>query len=75
MKVLLTGALGNIGSNTVDALLAEGHDVVAFDLDSRRARKLAARFDERVHVAWGDITDPASVRAALDGMDAVVHLA
>jgi nucleoside-diphosphate-sugar epimerase len=75
MKVLLTGALGNIGSNTVDALLAEGHDVVAFDLESRKARKLAARFDERVHVAWGDITDPASVRAALDGMDAVVHLA
>jgi nucleoside-diphosphate-sugar epimerase len=75
MKVLLTGALGNVGSNTVDALLAEGHHVVAFDLESRRARKLAARFDGRVHVAWGDITDPASVRAALDGMDAVVHLA
>jgi len=75
MKVLLTGALGNIGSNTVDALLAEGHDVVAFDLESRKARKLASRFDERVHVAWGDITDPAVVRAALDGMDAVVHLA
>jgi len=75
MKVLLTGALGNIGSNTVDALLAEGHDVVAFELESRRARKLAARFDERVHVVWGDITDAASVRAALDGMDAVVHLA
>ena len=75
MKVLLTGALGNIGSNTVDALLAEGHDVVAFELESRRARKLAARFDDRVHVVWGDVTDPASVRAALDGVDAVVHLA
>jgi nucleoside-diphosphate-sugar epimerase len=75
MKVLLTGAMGNIGSSTVDALLAEGHGVVAFDLESPKARKLAARFDERVHVAWGDVTDPASVRAALDGMEAVVHLA
>jgi nucleoside-diphosphate-sugar epimerase len=75
MKVLLTGALGNIGSNTVDALLAEGHDVIAFDLESRRARKLASRLDKRVHVTWGDITDQASVRLALDGMDAVVHLA
>jgi nucleoside-diphosphate-sugar epimerase len=75
MKVLVTGALGNIGSNTVGALLAEGHDVVAFELESRRARKLAARLDGRVHVAWGDITDPASIAAALEGVDAVVHLA
>jgi nucleoside-diphosphate-sugar epimerase len=75
MKVLLTGALGNIGSNTVDALLAEGHDVVAFELASPRARKLAARSDARVRFTWGDITDPAAVRAALDGVDAVVHLA
>lgn len=75
MRVLLTGALGNIGSHTVDALLEEGHDVVAFDLESPRARKLAARMDERVQVRWGDITDPEAVRAALHGVDAVVHLA
>jgi nucleoside-diphosphate-sugar epimerase len=75
MKVLLTGALGNVGSSTLDALLEEGHDVVAFDLESAKARKLAARLDERAHVRWGDITDPAAVGAALDGVDAVVHLA
>src|SRR5262249_17122715 len=74
-KVLLTGALGNVGASTVDALLAEGHDVVAFELESPRARKLATRFDERVHVTWGNVTDPASMRTALDGVDAVVHLA
>jgi nucleoside-diphosphate-sugar epimerase len=75
MKVLVTGALGNIGSHTLDALLEEGHDVVAFDLASPKARKLAARLDPRVHVRWGDITDPDSLRTALDGVDAVVHLA
>ena len=75
MKVLVTGALGNIGSHTVTALLEEGHDVVAFDLESPKARKLAARLEPRVHVRWGDITDPDSIRSALDGVDAVVHLA
>src|SRR5512143_1507273 len=75
LKVLVTGALGNIGSHTVGALLEEGHAVVAFDLESPRARKLTARLDERVHVRWGDVTDPAAIRAALDGVDAVVHLA
>ena len=75
MKVLLTGALGNIGSSTVDALLAEGHDVVAFDLESPRARKLASGFRGRARVVLGDITDRPAVSAALDGVDAVVHLA
>jgi nucleoside-diphosphate-sugar epimerase len=75
MKVLLTGALGNIGSHTLHALLEEGHEVVAFDLESPRARKLAGRLDERVQVRWGDITDPGAIRAALEGVNAVVHLA
>jgi nucleoside-diphosphate-sugar epimerase len=75
MKVLLTGALGNVGSYTLNALLEEGHDVVAFDLASPRSRRVAAQIDERVHVTWGDITDPASIGAALEGVDAVVHLA
>ena len=75
MKVLLTGAMGNIGLATLEALLAEGHDVVAFDLDSRRARRLASGFDGRVRFVWGDITDPASVGSALGGVDAVIHLA
>lgn len=75
MKVLLTGAMGNIGLSTLEALLVEGHDVVAFDLESRRARRLASRFDRRVHFVWGDITDPESVRCALEGVDTVIHLA
>lgn len=75
MKVLLTGAMGNIGYSTLTALLDEGHDVVAFDLSSRRARKLAAKLDGQVRVVWGDITQPHSVRAALSDVDAVIHLA
>jgi nucleoside-diphosphate-sugar epimerase len=75
MKVLLTGALGNIGLYTMEALLVEGHDVVAFDLESRRARKLASGFDGRVHFVWGDITSLQSLRSALEGVDAVIHLA
>jgi nucleoside-diphosphate-sugar epimerase len=75
MKVLLTGALGNVGEYTLTALLKEGHDVVAFELASPGARKRAARLDKRVQVVWGNITNPASIRAALEGVDAVIHLA
>jgi nucleoside-diphosphate-sugar epimerase len=75
MKVLLTGAMGNIGLATLQALLVEGHDVIAFDLDTRRGRKLAAPFDRRVKFLWGDITSTEPLQTALDGVDAVVHLA
>jgi nucleoside-diphosphate-sugar epimerase len=75
MKVLVTGALGNVGLATLDALLREGHDIVATDLESRRARTLASGLDDRIRVVWGDITDPGALRAALEGVEAVVHLA
>lgn len=75
MKVLVTGALGNVGEYTVRALVEERCQVVAFDLASRKARKVAAQLDRRVQVVWGDITDPPSLRSALEGVDAVVHLA
>jgi nucleoside-diphosphate-sugar epimerase len=75
MKVLVTGAMGSIGLSTIEALLVEGHHVVAFDLESRRARKLASTFDGRVQCVWGDITNPESLRCALEDVDAVIHLA
>jgi nucleoside-diphosphate-sugar epimerase len=59
----------------LEALLVEGHDVVAFELESRRARQLASGFDGRVQFVWGDITNLESLRSALGGVDAVIHLA
>lgn len=75
MQVLLTGALGNIGLSTMRALLVEVHEAVAFDLESRRARRLASGFDGQVHFVWGDITAPESLRSAVESVDAVIHLA
>ena len=75
MKVLVTGALGSIGLSTMTSLLAEGHDVIAFDLESRRARKLASGYNGRVRFVWGDITRPQSLRYTLEDVDAVIHLA
>ena len=75
MKVLVTGAFGNVGEYTVQALVEAGHEVVAFDLESRKAHKVAAQQGARVRVVWGDVTNPASLGSALEGVDAVVHLA
>jgi dTDP-L-rhamnose 4-epimerase len=67
MRVLVTGGSGFIGTAVVDRLVAEGHEVVVLDTTA------ATRDDVDVHA--GDIRDPAVVRTALRGVDAVSHQA
>ena len=75
MRVLVTGAFGNIGQATLSALLAHGHRVTAFDAPTKRNRRAARRFRDKVRVLWGDIRDPETVAQAVAGQDVVVHLA
>ncbi len=71
MKVLVTGATGFVGPRVVHALRARDYDVRALVRRPERAAQLRAWGAE---VATGDITDPASLRAALTGCTHVVHL-
>lgn len=70
MRVLATGGTGYLGRAVVDRLLARGASVRCLARDPGRAA-----LDARVEVVRGDITDRASVRAALAGVDAVFHMA
>jgi dihydroflavonol-4-reductase len=71
VKVLVTGGTGFVGPKVVHALRAQGHDVRALVRRPDRATQLAAWGAELVA---GDVTDPASLRAAIDGCTHVVHL-
>jgi UDP-glucose 4-epimerase len=75
MKVLVTGGTGRIGANLSVSLLAKGHDVRCFVYpgDASRAGKLAAY--DRVEVVEGDLRSLDDVRRAVQGVDAVYHLA
>ncbi|MBX3213975.1 MAG: SDR family NAD(P)-dependent oxidoreductase [Labilithrix sp.] len=78
-KVLITGGAGFIGSHLADALLERGHAVRALDnlspqVHGREAAR-PAHLDRRVELIVGDVRDGAAVERALDGVDAVVHLA
>jgi UDP-glucose 4-epimerase len=75
VKVLLTGAFGNIGLQTLRELLAQGHAVRCFDVDNKQNRRQARRVPGRFDVVWGDLRRPADVAAAVRGQDAIVHLA
>jgi NADH dehydrogenase len=65
VKVLVTGGTGFIGPHVVRAIQGAGHDVRAL------VRKGSIPGTEP---AQGDLTDPESLRRAVEGVDAVVHL-
>jgi len=75
VRVMVTGGAGRLGVNVCNNLLEEGYQVRVFDLNHRRHQKSIRELDERAEVHWGDITEPDSVRRALEGVDAVVHMA
>ena len=64
MDVLVTGAAGFIGVVVAKALKEAGHDVRGFD---REAGEFVTH--------TGDLTDADAVRRAVEGVEAVVHLA
>jgi nucleoside-diphosphate-sugar epimerase len=74
-RLLLTGGAGFIGSHITERLAGDNDIVI---LDTLRRNALApAGLDRhpRVKVMVGDVTDPAAVRQAMEGCDAVIHLA
>lgn len=77
--VLVTGALGLVGSAVVRRLADEGRRVVATDVDVRANRKKAARLDRStgVEMRWADLTDAGAVDALVHGVapEVIVHLA
>lgn len=69
---LVTGGAGFIGSHVVRALIARGTAVTVLDnLSVGRREAVAAG----ARLVVGDVRDPQAVAVALDGVDAVIHLA
>lgn len=69
MTILVTGATGNLGRLIIASLLERGADPQSIVAGARDVTKGA---DLGVPVVRLDYTDPASIAAALDGVDTVV---
>ena len=67
MKVLIFGASGRTGRELVRQAIAAGHDVTAF---VRNPAAFTAA--DRLHVATGDVHDPAAVNIAMIEQQAVL---
>ena len=76
MRVLVTGGAGYVGMCVVEELVAAGHDACVLDVLLHRQEGLAQRLEGGgAQVIRGDIRDGEARRRALEGCDAVVHLA
>ncbi len=83
MRVAVTGSAGRLGRYVTGSLARDGHTVIPLDL----ARDDAALPEEAIHpeaapsstgpsdAAPVDLTDPEAVQRALQGAEAVIHLA
>lgn len=75
MRVLVTGGAGFIGSHLTERLVGAGHGVTVLDdLSTGTLANLAAVAAD-VEVIKGDVADATTVKRAVSGCDAVVHLA
>jgi UDP-glucose 4-epimerase len=68
MRIAVTGGSGFIGAHVVDKLLDAGHEVLSLDVDARTP-------DPRATYRVLDVLDLAALTDALDGCDAIYHVA
>ena len=69
--VLVAGATGRTGTTVVGQLMAEGYTVRALVRDPVKAR---VTFGDKVSNFTGDVTEPATLTPAMQGVDAVISV-
>jgi len=77
MRVLLTGAFGNVGQSTLEVLLRKGYSVRCFDLKNPRNLKTEKKMKKlgNFETFWGDIRDPSISDDLVKDIDVIIHLA
>jgi dTDP-L-rhamnose 4-epimerase len=79
MKVLITGGAGFVGSHTADALLSRGYEVRVFDNLTPQVHgekgQIPGYLNKNVEFIKGDVRDRDALVKALNGVEAVFHLA
>lgn len=76
MKILITGAFGNIGKAVIEESCKQGHQVLVFEIENKKTRKDAHKYRKQIEdVFFGDIRNFGDIKKAVRECDAVLHLA
>ncbi len=74
-KILLTGAAGSVGYETLRQLVAAGYSVTALDVKSAHNKRKLRKYASKARIVYGDVRDPGLMESLVIGHDAVIHLA
>lgn len=76
MRILLTGGSGTVGKEVL-ALLTQKVDceIIVFDVNTKKSRAVYKKYQDRITVVYGDITEIESVKKVCKQIDIVIHLA
>ncbi|MFX0074707.1 MAG: NAD-dependent epimerase/dehydratase family protein [Candidatus Hermodarchaeota archaeon] len=77
MKVLLTGAFGNVGQNTLKQLIMRNHEVTCFDLPTSHNKKIYAKMSKKLRfkMVWSNILNEKDLSKAVEEIECIIHLA
>jgi uncharacterized protein YbjT (DUF2867 family) len=71
--VLVAGATGGVGQLTVGKLLEKGLKVRVLTRNTEKAQKMFnGQFNDRVEIVIGDIRDPATLPAVVEGVNYII---
>ena len=77
MKILLTGAFGNVGEHTLLELSKKDYHIRCFDIKERKTKKVFKIVSKKCsfETVWGDIRDKEIVNEIVKDIDCIIHLA
>ncbi|MHA1465344.1 MAG: NAD-dependent epimerase/dehydratase family protein [Candidatus Heimdallarchaeaceae archaeon] len=77
MKILLTGAFGNVGEHALIEFSNRNHQIRCFDIKERKTKKVFKSVSKKCsfETVWGDIRDKEIVNEIVKDIDCIIHLA
>ncbi len=78
MKVLITGAFGNVGTSAIKNFLSNNDlniKLSCFDIKNDANLKKSSEFSDKVDLIWGDLRNQEEILHAVKGQDVIIHLA
>ena len=75
MKILVTGASGNIGKAVIEEADKRCHEIKIFEIDNKKTRKAAKKYRNEAKTVFGDVLDFETVKEAVRQAEAAIHLA
>ncbi|MCK4972730.1 MAG: NAD(P)-dependent oxidoreductase [Candidatus Heimdallarchaeota archaeon] len=77
MKILLTGAFGNVGEHTLVELSKKDYQIRCFDIKERKTKRVHKSVSKKCsfETIWGDIRDKEIVNEIVKDIDCIIHLA